>query len=161
MSRAQKPCRAGDDPGASGRMVCAKEGSGRATAASDVAEVERGRQARRANGSAGHAPDNGAGPHSLGCAQISTEVQEFRCVSFRPQTVVATSWQRTRARRIARLAPPSASVPPLAAGRRPDYRHLAFRAECIALYNDARLEWVGVFLAASAGASPFTYPRPF
>jgi hypothetical protein len=24
----------------------------------------------------------------------------------------------------------------------PDYRHLAFCAECIALYNDARLEWV-------------------
>jgi hypothetical protein len=26
----------------------------------------------------------------------------------------------------------------------PDYRHLAFCAECIALYNDARLEWVDV-----------------
>ena len=26
----------------------------------------------------------------------------------------------------------------------PDYRHLAFCAECIAYYNDVRLEWVDV-----------------
>jgi hypothetical protein len=26
----------------------------------------------------------------------------------------------------------------------PDYRHLAFCAECLAFYNDARLEWVDI-----------------
>jgi hypothetical protein len=35
--------------------------------------------------------------------------------------------------------------PAVGRSMRPDYRHLAFCAECIAFYNDARLEWVDVF----------------
>ncbi len=28
--------------------------------------------------------------------------------------------------------------------KHPDYRHLAFCAECLAFYNEARLEWVDI-----------------